>query len=218
MGAPTDQSYPTRWPSPTLLPDFQSFMETTFFKMETTAGVILSALETGLALEPGTFLSSITHANNASEMRLNHYPRIPLHELTSGSVNRIWPHFDLGVITLLFQDGNCSGLEFEDRTKPGGKGFLKDECGDSVVMVGNVSETLQRWTNGKLAAGLHRVNVPDKLDGNMVPERFSVAYFCKADRDADVGSMEAFITNEDTKKFESITAIEYHQQRLLSAY
>ena len=89
MGAPADKPYPTRWPSPALLPGFRSFMENTFSKMEKTAAVILSALETALALAPETFLSSITHANNASEMRLNHYPRIPVSELNSGKVSRI---------------------------------------------------------------------------------------------------------------------------------
>jgi len=218
MGAPADHSYPTRWPSPTLVPQFRPFMETTFTQLERTAASIMSALESALALAPGTFLSSITHANNASEMRLNHYPAIPAREIHSGSVSRIWPHFDLGVITLLFQDGNCSGLEFEDRSKAGGKFFHRVQCGDPVEMVVNVSETLQRWTNGKLAAGLHRVDIPEGLEGAMVPERFSVAYFCKADREADVGALKEFVEDGEKKEYESITAIGYHQQRLQSAY
>ena len=218
MGAPNDSSYPTRWPSSVDLPSFRPFLESTFNALEETAAIILSALETALVLAPGTFLSAVTHANNASELRLNHYPAIPLREIDSGTVSRIWPHFDLGVITLLFQDGNCSGLEFEDRSQPGGKSFNRVQCGDPVEMVVNVSETLQRWTNGKLPAGLHRVNVPQGLEGDVVPERYSVAYFCKADRGADIGSLEPFVGPGDSKAYESITAIEYHQQRLQSAY
>ena len=216
MGAPTDLSYPTRWP--THLPGFRPFMESAFDSLERTAAIIMSALESALELSPGTFLSSITHAENASELRLNHYPAIPVREISSGSVSRIWPHFDLGVITLLFQDGNCSGLEFEDRSQSEEKCFNRVSCGDPQEMVVNVSETLQRWTNGKLAAGLHRVNVPQGLKGDVVPERFSVAYFCKADRDADIGALKEFVGNGDEKKYESISAIEYHQQRLQSAY
>ena len=218
MGAPSDSSYPTRWPSSSHLPDFRPFMDSTFRSLEQTAATIMSALEDAMAVSPGTFLSSITSAKNASELRLNHYPAIPVRELNSGSVSRIWPHFDLGVITLLFQDGNCSGLEFEDRSQSRGIYFNRIECGDPFEMVVNVSETLQRWTNGGLGAGLHRVNVPDRLEGDVVPERFSVAYFCKADRDADVGALKEFVAKGEKKMFESISAIDYHQQRLQSAY
>lgn len=219
MGSPTDPSYPNKWPSATYLPDFRAFMETTFEELEKVAAAIMSALETALALSPGTFLSKITHVSNASELRLLHYPPIPLREIQKGTVSRIWPHFDLGVITLLFQDGNCGGLEFQDRSRhPDDKAFHRVQCGDLVEMVVNVSETLQRWTNDRLPAGLHRVNIPEGLQCDVVPERFSVAYFCKADRDADVGALKEFVPEGEEAAYESITAIDYHQQRLQSAY
>ncbi|KAI4145028.1 MAG: hypothetical protein L6R39_003947 [Caloplaca ligustica] len=190
-----------------------------FEELEKVAADIMSALETALALAPGTLLSNMTNAGNASELRLLHYPSIPLQEIQKGTVSRIWPHFDLGVITLLFQDGNYGGLEFEDRSqRTGDKVFHRVECGDVVEMVVNVSETLQRWTNGRLPAGLHRVNIPEGLQSDVVPERFSVAYFCKADRDADVGALKEFVPEGEEAAYESITAIDYHRQRLKSAY
>ena len=89
-------------------------------------------------------------------------------------------------------------------------------------MVVNVSETLQRWTNGRLRAGLHRVGPPRGVllqgEGVIVPERYSVAYFCKADRGACVGSLDPFVAEGEEKRFEDLTAIEYHQLRLKSAY
>lgn len=219
MGAAHDPLYPNRWPSETYLPDFQAFMETTFESMERVASDIMAVLENALDLSPGTFLSKMTHGGNASEMRLLHYPPISLQEIRKGTVNRIWPHFDLGVITLLFQDGHCGGLEFEDRSgKSSEQRFHRVECGDIEEMVVNVSETLQRWTNGRLPAGLHRVNPPEGLQGDVVPERFSVAYFCKADRDADVGALSDFVAAGEKARYESISAIGYHQQRLQSAY
>ncbi|KAI4086737.1 MAG: hypothetical protein LQ344_007306 [Seirophora lacunosa] len=229
MGSPSDPSYPNIWPSPTLLPGFQATMETTFDELQTVTAEIMSALETALALPPATFLSKMTPAGNASELRLLHYPAIPLREIQSGTVNRIWPHFDLGVITLLFQDGNCGGLEFEDRSSSRSSGgadnnnnnkrFHRVECGDPVEMVVNVSETLQRWTNGTLPAGLHRVNPPPGLHAaEVAPERFSVAYFAKADRDADVGALKEFVPEGEEAAYRSISAIDYHRQRLQSAY
>lgn len=186
--------------------------------MEGVAAQIMKALEVAYGLPSGAFFNRVTHDANASEMRLNHYPAIDIREVRSGGVSRIWPHFDLGVITLLFQDA-VGGLEFENRKES--STFSRVECGSVADMVVNVSETLQRWTNGNLKAGLHRVSVPQDLDGKekgMLPERYSIAYFCKADRGASVGPLKQFVREGDDPKYEDISAIEYHQQRLQSAY
>lgn len=198
-------------------------MESLFETFEKVAAQILEALETAFSVPRGTFNRLITHDSSASELRLNHYPAIDVAELKRGHVSRIWPHFDLGVITLLFQD-RTSGLEFQDRRYRGGGcdgGFIRVESDDPREMIVNVSETLQRWTNGKLPAGLHRVGLPPELDGEeggVLPERFSVPFFCKADRAATVGCLEPFVEPGSKAAYEDMTAIEYHQQRLLSAY
>lgn len=193
-------------------------METAFVMLEQVTANILHALEFGLELPTGTFRDFITHEKNASEFRMNHYPSVDIKEIRSGTTNRIWPHFDLGVVTLLFQD-NVGGLEFENREDRGS--FNKVDCGLVGEMVVNVSETLQRWTNDVLPAGLHRVNVPENMasaEDGMLPERFSVAYFCKADRDAPAGSLDCFVPQGSDPLYKPMTAIEYHQQRLQSAY
>ena len=193
-------------------------MEDTFEKFEQVAATIMGALEVAFDLPKGVFLEKITHQGNSSEFRLNHYPAIDIREIKGGHVSRIWPHFDLGVITLLFQDG-VGGLEFENRKKKGT--FMRVGCGDPTELVVNVSETLQRWTNGVLPAGLHRVSLPEELDGKdsgWLSERYSVAYFCKADRDASVAPLSSFIPDGSMPKYDDITAIQYHQQRLTSAY
>jgi len=218
QGSRSDTEYPTRWPDEGVLPGFRGFMEDAFETMEGVATQIMAALELACELPPGTFLEKTTHRYNASEMRLNHYPPIESAEIESGTVSRIWPHFDLGVITLLFQD-TVGGLEFENRKQL--DTFERVECGYPTEMIVNVSETLQRWTNGTLPAGLHRVNLPKDLagnDGGVLPERYSIAYFCKADRSASVGPLEQFVRDGSDPKYEDISAIEYHQRRLQSAY
>lgn len=193
-------------------------MEEAFEKLEQTSASIMEALEVALNLPSGAFLNRITHEGNASEMRLNHYPAIDIDEIKRGGVSRIWPHFDLGVITLLFQDG-VGGLEFENREER--NTFNRVECETQAEMVVNVSETLQRWTNDALPAGLHRVNVPQDLENKDVgtlPERYSIAYFCKADRGASVGPLRQFVQVGSEPKYQEMSAIEYHQQRLQSAY
>ena len=183
-------------------------MEDAFETMERVASQIMEALEMGFQLPPGAFTGKMTREHSSSELRLLHYPAIDIKEIMSGGVSRIWPHFDLGVITLLFQDG-VGGLEFENRRQPGT--FTRVSCQDPVELVVNVSETLQRWTNGVLPAGLHRVNIPEDMEARssgVVPERFSVAYFCKADREASVGPLTQFLREGVESKYDDITAIE----------
>lgn len=191
-------------------------MEQAFDLLEGVSSTIMKALEVSLQIPAGTFLEKITGEKNASELRMNHYPSIEVAEIKAGKVSRIWPHFDLGVITLLFQD-SVGGLEFENRQQPGS--FSRIDCGATSEMVVNVSETLQRWTNDCLPAGLHRVSLPPLLgagEDRLVPERYSIAYFCKADRDVSVGALKPFLRPNTT--YSDITALEYQRQRLESAY
>ena len=193
-------------------------MENAFETLEQVAAQLMSALELALQLPDGAFLGKITHEKNASELRQNHYPAIEVEKIRNGAISRIWPHFDLGVLTLLFQD-KVGGLEFEDREEAGK--FNRVQCENPAEMVVNVSETLQRWTNGDLRAGLHRVSLPEDLEGKesgTLPERYSVAYFCKADREASVGPLKEFVQEGDIPKYDDISAIDYHLQRLQSAY
>lgn len=197
---------------------FRDDMETSFELLEQVSANIMDALEVALKLPSNTFRSKITNAHNASEMRLNHYPSISMAELHHGDVSRIWPHFDLGVITLLFQD-NVGGLEFENRKQPGT--FHRVPCESQAEMIVNVSETLQRWSNDRLPAGLHRVTIPEAMENEIegvVPERYSIAYFTKADRDTEVGPLQPFVHADGESRYQNMTAFDYHQMRLKSAY
>ena len=87
-------------------------------------------------------------------------------------------------------------------------------------MIVNVSETLQRWSNDEIRAGLHQVTIPrnlQKLEKGLIPDRYSITYFAKADRDASVAPLPHFLRGR-TAKYEDMTAIQYHQSRLKSAY
>lgn len=196
-------------------------MESFYFVMEKMTSELLAALEEGLGGTPGTINNLITHEHNASELRVNHYPPVPASTLRSGTVSRIWPHFDLGVITLLFTS-SVGGLEVEDRLAPGPQTFLPVVPETEAELIVNISETLQRWTNDQLPAGLHRVSMPRELsesgEGTEIPRRYSVAYLCKADRQAPVGTIPSFATGEVAPRYPNMTAEEYHRSRLLTAY
>ncbi|KAH9862933.1 hypothetical protein J1614_010746 [Plenodomus biglobosus] len=208
---------------PTTLDGFQLETESFYFEMERAAAEIIGCLEEGLGCSPGTLNGLITHESNASELRFNHYPPVSASLLRGGQVSRIWPHFDLGVITLLFTS-SVGGLEVEDRNAPAGQAFIPvtpDTTGELIV---NISETLQRWTDDQLLAGLHRVSIPQSLDNKIddapateVPRRYSIAYLCKADRQSPAGTLPFFQVDE-RPRYPNITASEYHRLRLLDAY
>ncbi|MCJ1358494.1 MAG: hypothetical protein MMC33_008494 [Icmadophila ericetorum] len=218
-GSPNDAEYTNRWPQN--LPGFQSAMESFYLLMERCTADLLAALEEAFGAVPGTFNNKITSANNASELRLNHYPPIVADALRNGKVSRIWPHFDLGVITLLFTS-SVGGLEVEDRNAAEPQTFIPVEPETEAELIVNISETLQRWTNDQLPAGLHRVSIPRELSeigsGVQIPRRYSIAYLCKADRQASVGSIPVFTTTGDSPRYKDMTALEYHRSRLLTAY
>lgn len=177
---------------------------------------LLAALELALKLPEGVLSSKC--ANESSELRLSHYPSISVQDMERGDTSRIWPHTDLGVITLLFQD-EVGGLEVEDRDNKGVFFPVRRENWNEMVV--NVSETLERMTNGQLPAGLHQVTVPRELKGNAeatLPSRYSTAFFCKADRSADVGVLEPLLANGEVRKYETMTALQFHLHRLTTAY
>ncbi|OJD33865.1 gibberellin 2-oxidase [Diplodia corticola] len=218
QGPTTDTAYPNKWPAEAELPGFREEMEAAFLKFKGVSDDILSALEEALNLPAGAFRGMVS--NDASEFRLNHYPSISVEEMRRGQKSRIWPHYDLGVITLLFQD-SVGGLEIEDRTRGGNDAFLPVTRGAPSELVVNISETFQRWTNGFIPAGLHRVTTPahlKSLESGVLPERYSIAYFCKADRQANVGPLERFVTENTPAAYDDVTAMQYQQRRLLQAY
>ena len=116
----------------------------------------MRAVELGLGAPTGC-LTELS-VPNSSELRLNHYPQIDIQEMTTGNAARAWPHTDSGVISLLLQD-EVGGLEFEDRQNS--SSFIRLSSNGSMEMIVNVADTLERWTNGVLRAGLHRVNNPE---------------------------------------------------------
>ena len=128
---------------------------------------LMQALSIGLKLES----ESLTQlcVRSATDLRLNHYPAIHIRDPRDGAVSRISPHTDFGIISLLLQDG-VGGLEIEGRAHPG---FFVPVEPRPMEMIVNVSDTLQRWTNNFLRAGVHRVTVPRDLkhtDDAMLPE------------------------------------------------
>ncbi|KAL5380164.1 hypothetical protein DPSP01_007964 [Paraphaeosphaeria sporulosa] len=209
--------YSTPWPSEASIPGFRDWMEGAFLPdCMKLARDVLTAIEIGLNVPAGTFTSCME--SHVDELRIQHYPPLAVEELKAGKIKRCHPHTDFGFITLLFQDAT-GGLEVEDRANGGWLPVIP--TGDPTEVGVYIGDTLVHKTNGHLKAAVHHVVAPvslkDREDGVM-PERFTIALFAKADRHADVGPMPQFITSETPQRFPNLTALELHNKRVGQLY
>ncbi|KAH7025264.1 oxidoreductase [Microdochium trichocladiopsis] len=221
IGPPTDLKFPNRWLYESEVPAMKAFLEDFYERLHETSMDILAAMELGLGLSAGTFTDRCDQ--RASELRLNHYPEVVM-EHAPREVSRVWPHYDLGIITCLFQD-SVGGLEIEDRNHADRFETVDPDPASPDELILNISETFERWTNGIFKAGLHKVRLPPALERTrqtgkelVVPERYSIPFFVKASHETCVGPMDEFISEKRPPMFQPLTALEYQMQRLAKAY
>ncbi|KAJ5190384.1 isopenicillin N synthase [Penicillium cinerascens] len=190
QGAEDDNLYANIWLPEDDLPGFRSFMEEYYRIAYRCQQRILTALELGLGMAPKTLTSRHSRAEN--ELRLTHYPLVPVKQLRGGSCTRISKHTDFGTITLLFQDA-VGGLEIEDPLQPGRYRPIESTALDEMIV--NLGDCLQRWSDGQLRSTRHRVHIAQSdLDADpnaVLAERFSVAYFAKPNRSCSIQSLAA---------------------------
>lgn len=216
MGAPHDNLVDNIWVPEEYLPGFRSFMESFYELAYKTELHILSALAIALGISEEHLRS--LHSKAENEFRLLHYPSTPASVLKDGSTTRIAEHTDFGTITMLFQD-STGGLQVEDQTQHGT--FRNVESSGPTDIILNIGDSLQRLTNDTFKAACHRVTCPPttKLDGEeIVPERFSIAYFAKPNRDSSLLPLKNFITEATPCRYENITAWEWNNLRIAKLF
>jgi isopenicillin N synthase-like dioxygenase len=199
-----------------LIPGFQPWLESFYDRSLHISFALMEALEIAMQLPKGSFLQKCQ--GHASELRLNHYPTITVKTLQEGRTSRIWPHTDFGVITLLAQD-DVGGLEIQDKDHP--TDFLPVPREDVSELIVNIGDTLERWTNGFLQAGLHQVTTPREILNRSIETvrpRRSIAFFLKAHRQMSVGPLPQFVAEKTPAKYEDITALAYQQRRTAIVY
>ncbi|RDL32343.1 Clavaminate synthase-like protein [Venustampulla echinocandica] len=216
IGPSEDTEFPNKWPDDKLIPGFQSWLESYFDRSQCITLALMEALEISMHLPKGAFVQKCQ--GHASELRLNHYPGIAVKILEEGRTSRIWPHTDFGIITLLSQD-DVGGLEIQDKDHPAN--FVPVPREDLSELIVNIGDTLERWTNGFLQAGLHQVTAPREMlnrsNENLLPRR-SIAFFLKAHRQMSVGPLPQFVAEKTPAKYEDITALAYQQRRTAIVY
>lgn len=94
--------------------------------------------------------------------------------------------------------------------------FIDVESGGPYECILNVGDCLQKWTG--LHSARHRVHLPDqsaeKEGGQIIPERFSIAYFAKPDRAAILRPL----MEEVDPEAKYLTANEFQHMRIAGTY
>lgn len=183
---------------------------------------ILKSLAVALDLSSESEISN-THRESRFQLRLLHYPSVSRSILTSNQKTRIAAHSDFGTITLLFQD-SVGGLEIE--SPPSSGRFIPGTPIPGTVLV-NIGDLMERWSNGRWRSTLHRVVAPPvdpgkingSTEGNQICKaRYSIPFFATADPETVIEALPGCWSEENPKKYESVTAWDYVQMRMAAIY
>ncbi|CCM03542.1 uncharacterized protein FIBRA_05676 [Fibroporia radiculosa] len=213
-GREDSEHMPNIWLPEGILPGFKETCLGFFWACYKVELTILRALALGLHLSEDYLVQF--HAAPDNQLRLLHYPSVPLSQLKNDEIARIGAHSDFGSLTMLMQD-NAGGLEVENPNRPGE--FTPATPIEGSIIV-NAGDFLMRWSNDTIKSTVHRVRAPPNLvsaDG-MTPERYSIPYFSSADYTKTVDCLPGTYSAENPKKYEAISAKQYIWQRLAATY
>jgi len=212
-GRDDDPVMPNIWYPDGVLPGFKDACLDFFWACYETEKQILKALALGFNLSEDFFLSFHTKPDN--QLRLLHYPSVPASELEHEKASRIPSHADLCTLTILVQD-DVGGLEVEDPHSPGTFVPVPPIPGSIVV---NAGDCLMMWSNDTIRSTIHRVRSPmEKPEGDMIPSRYSIPYFCAADLSTVVDCIPGTWSTDRPKLYPPISAGEYILKRLSLNY
>ena len=119
-------------------------------------------------------------------------------------------HTDYDCLTLLHQRQGQGGLQLcpGKEAAAGGELAWTDVPPRGDVVTCNIGDMLQRWSDDQLQSTLHRVRMP-RADEYLGP-RYSLPFFCQANRDAVIRSSSG--------RYEPMTAADFLQMRINANY
>ncbi len=197
------------WPTEAELPNFKKDMVEFEGMCWQVATQVLSCFAFKLGFEEDFF----TKAHNPqlpdyqSTLRLLHYYALTPKQLSTLGLWRGGAHTDFDCLTLLFQRPEQGGLE----VCPGKD--MEDQSWTPVppieeVITCNIGDMLMRWSDDVLPSNFHRVRNPQA--GEHLGERYSIAFFAQANRDA--------IIQGPQHKYPPMSAGDYLKQRVMANF
>ncbi|KAG6019052.1 hypothetical protein E4U41_003430 [Claviceps citrina] len=213
IGRDTDPQFPNRWPDEddvVALRGFRTDMLDFFGRCQALQVEVLRAIALGMGLGQAFFDGYVDQGDNT--LRLLHYPQVKaeVFRLNPGQV-RAGEHSDYGSITLLFQDAR-GGLQVRSPT-----GEFVDATPVEGTIVVNAGDLMARWSNDTIKSTVHRVVEPPSQDDEH-PDRYSIAYFCNANKNSLIETLPGTYATEQDKKYEPINGWDYLIKRLEATY
>lgn len=218
------------WPEEDMLPGFRSFMEDFYKDCSRVIRDVLAALTLALDL-PSSTSPLLTKVTSDFVLALLHYPSVPYATFRDGTSRRFPAHSDFGLLTLLFQD-HVGGLQIAERgSASDDKSATLDREGHWIdvpplegTVIVNVGYLLDRWSNGRWKAAVHRVVEPphaahaDSKDGDITPERFSIPFFAAPDEDAVIEALPGCHSETVPKRWKPLHAGQYLDRKRNGVY
>ena len=197
------------WPSVEELEGFQATMLDFEAKCWTVGMQVLSCFAYKLGFDDEFFTRAHepTRASYQSTLRLLHYYAIPAEYQDKLGLWRAGAHTDFDCLTLLFQRPGQGGLQVCPGKEMDAQEWTFIEPDEKVITC-NIGDMLMRWSDDVLPSNFHRVKNP--VAGEYMGARYSLAFFCQANKDAVISSPGG--------KFPDILAGDYLQQRIAANF
>lgn len=185
---------------PNVWPELDGFRETVaryYSRVSSLGRLVCSALEVHLGLPAGAMTDQMTKP--VSQLRLLHYVRRE-DAVNHKSVN-MGAHTDYECLTLLHTRNKGLQVMTQDDQ-------WIDVPVDPAVLVVNIGDMLEAWTNGLLRSTPHRVL-------NLSPQRFSLPYFVAANYDTVIKPFPQLVRADRPARYEPFLA-GAHLERMLA--
>ncbi|MCH2264343.1 MAG: isopenicillin N synthase family oxygenase [SAR86 cluster bacterium] len=185
----------------TEIPRFKEKVHKLFEQFDLVGKSLLKSVAIYLQIDENYFEEVANEGN--SVMRTIHYP--PVRQNEKGE--RSGAHEDINLITLLI-GGHQPGLEIRSKKKE----WLPVNF-DPEVLICNIGDMLQRFTNHKLVSTTHRVVTPEESSKNT--SRYSIPFFVHPNPNWVIETLDSCCSEDNPKKYqEAILSEDFLQERL----
>jgi len=188
-----------QWPAE--LPAFRPVIQEYYAACDAVAIRLLRVMARNLGMPPDS-LDAQFRPQHTSFLRLNYYPRCVWNVAGNLGVNA---HTDAGALTLLLQDEQ-PGLQVFHR----GAWQLVEPHPDLLVV--NLGDIAQVWSNDQYVAPLHRGVVHSNV------ERYSVPYFFNPVYSADYAPLPSTVDERHPPRYRPINWREFRARRAAGDY
>jgi isopenicillin N synthase-like dioxygenase len=191
---------PNLWP--TQPAGFEDGWKRYYTAMADLAGRLTRIFAAALGLPEDWFADKLD--NHLSNLAANWYPPQP--EPPKAGDIRAGAHIDFSVLTILYQDDAPGGLEVRDHS---GEWRPVAPLADSYVI--NLGDLMNRWTNDRWRATLHRVVNPPRAQADR--GRISIPYFQMPNWDARIECAPTCLPADGVPNYPAVVAGPHAEQR-----